>query len=220
MKNLLTFLFCIVSLAASSQNFNWTANPADTTGGTSDQFEIVNDAYFLNHGDDTTFVWHRVSHLPEGWTNTVCDVNQCYGTMVDSAQFIMLKGDSFKIKANFYPDDIDGLGCIDLKVISLSDRTKFVTRTFCASTVASVGKVVRNNALRLFPNPASTEIQIEVKGTSTYSLKVVDALGQTVHTARNTGGNNMLNVSSWKAGIYFISIESKGFISNKSFIKY
>jgi hypothetical protein len=219
MKNLLTLLLCIASVAASAQEFNWTANPSDTTGGTSDQFEIVNAAYFINSGEDSTFIWIRTSDLPTGWANTVCDVNQCYGELVDSAEFIMAEGDSFKIKSNFYPNNIDGLGCIDLQIFSLTDRTKVVSRRFCASTILSSVKIANNKALQLYPNPASSELNIEVDGSNKNNVVIVNALGQIVHSAQINGAHHSIDVANWTPGMYFVKIEAKGFVSNKSFIK-
>lgn len=218
MKNILTLILCLGGFVASAQDFSWSSAPADTTAGLSSDFEIVNSAYFHNDGDDTTFVWHRTSNLPNGWENTVCDINQCYGEKVDSAQFILPKGDSFKMKANFYANEIDGIGCITLEVISLVDRNNSVTRTFCAGTVTTA-PLVRNNALRLFPNPASSEIQLDVEGTSSYDVSVVDFTGKVVYTATYTNTLGSIDISAWKSGMYSVSIVAEDFVANKTFFK-
>jgi hypothetical protein len=60
---------------------------------------------------------------------------------------------------------------------------------------------------------------MDVEGTSTYSVRVVDVRGQVVYVTKHNGGLNHIDVSAWKSGMYLVSIETDDFVANKSFLK-
>lgn len=221
MKKLLVVLLCAATFGASAQDFSWGPTPIDTAGGTSADFEITSTSYFRNFGDDTTFVWHRVLSLPGNWANTVCDINQCYGEKVDSAQFILPKGDSFNMKANFYPNNEDGLGCIMLTVTSLTDRSKKVVKQFCAGTLLSTGTFedVFENGFALYPNPAASTINVNVVKSGSYDIQILDMVGREMRTIRDLNGIQTLDISALPIGVYNMRVVQDGSISVKSFVK-
>jgi|GEM_PF-6550363 len=219
MKKLFTILFCSFALASTAQDFAWSNSPVDTAFGSASDFEIISTSYFINNGTDSTFVWQRISNIPSGWDNTVCDINQCYGENVDSAQFILAKGDSFNMKANFYANDIDGFGCIILHIISLTNRNDTVTKQFCATTALSTGPSTLLNQLTLFPNPASNDLHVELKDGGLFDLQIVDLTGRVLLSQTDNNGNEVIDISNLKKGVYSVQVVSNGISATKSFIK-
>jgi PKD repeat protein len=70
--------------------------------------------------------------------------------------------------------------------------------------------------LRLYPNPSSSEVQVELSGIEEelVAYSVLDLSGKTLISgtmdAVNKNANTFLNVSEFENGLYFFSIESKG----------
>jgi hypothetical protein len=66
------------------------------------------------------------------------------------------------------------------------------------------------NTLKVFPNPANTHITIDygnVSLMSGYTLKIVNALGQTVFTAPINQQTSYINLSTWTGnGIYYVQL--------------
>ena len=60
----------------------------------------------------------------------------------------------------------------------------------------------------IYPNPSTDFIYLELEGISSYSLKIVDLLGETVYT-ENKIYSNKINISNFDSGIYFVEIRSK-----------
>lgn len=66
------------------------------------------------------------------------------------------------------------------------------------------------NTLKVFPNPASTHITIDYgnfSAMSGYSLKIVNAVGQTVFTTPINQQTSFIDLSTWTGnGIYFVQL--------------
>ncbi len=67
------------------------------------------------------------------------------------------------------------------------------------------------NYIKIYPNPASKSINISLKESEFYSIKIYDQAGQCVISQKNYINNHTLNVSSLSNGIYVVKIsDSKG----------
>ena len=62
--------------------------------------------------------------------------------------------------------------------------------------------------LTLTPNPADNYVTVSLGTTGNATMKVVDVLGNVVMTDVITDGTEMINLSDFKNGIYFIQVES------------
>jgi hypothetical protein len=76
------------------------------------------------------------------------------------------------------------------------------------------GEAVQST-IKLYPNPARTELYIEAND-DIKEIRMVDMLGQVVFTAGVQQSTYELNVSSFKSGIYFVQIlTEKGFTTHR-----
>jgi len=83
----------------------------------------------------------------------------------------------------------------------------FETIEACALNTASlVEKTKTEKQIRIFPNPTSTILNIELEDNSTVIIS--NSLGQHIETFQAKGGTNKLNVSNYQDGIYFATISS------------
>jgi hypothetical protein len=78
------------------------------------------------------------------------------------------------------------------------------------ATLTGLNPPVNQNTLKVFPNPARTHITIDygnVSLMSGYTLKIVNALGQTVFTAPINQQTSYINLSTWTGnGIYYVQL--------------
>ena len=69
----------------------------------------------------------------------------------------------------------------------------------------AVNAPVHTNAVRLFPNPATTQLMIQSTDPIT-SIKVTDLLGQTVYIGSAQGSRQKIDVSALSPGVYFVIV--------------
>ncbi len=72
---------------------------------------------------------------------------------------------------------------------------------------AGINTVENENALSVYPNPATEEINVDLSSfnNSQVDLTIIDITGKTV-TAFNMKDNNTIDVSNLKSGVYFIKV--------------
>jgi len=84
--------------------------------------------------------------------------------------------------------------------------------------VVSVSELHQNEAVVVYPNPASNYIVVKFDEATSLpkSFKIKNSLGQIVKTISNTGSNEVqLNTSDLSSGMYFIDIT---FMDNSTFV--
>ena len=81
---------------------------------------------------------------------------------------------------------------------------------------AGNGIVENNNTVSIFPNPATSVLNVNAEGFST--IEIVNLLGQTVYTA-NTTSNMQINVSNLDNGVYFVRMNGENGTATQKFIK-
>ena len=81
---------------------------------------------------------------------------------------------------------------------------------------AGNGIVENNNTVSIFPNPATTVLNVNAEGYNT--LEIVNLLGQTVYTA-NATSNMQINVSNLNNGVYFVRMNGENGTATQKFIK-
>jgi len=72
--------------------------------------------------------------------------------------------------------------------------------------------------IKMYPNPASTTIKIEIKQEGTYKLSNIT--GKIIQKGQLTFGNNEFDITSLSKGMYFIEIKTAHGIINKKLMKH
>jgi alpha-amylase len=75
-------------------------------------------------------------------------------------------------------------------------------------------------ALSLFPNPATSQVQVEVANPPAGSsqLAVYDLTGRRLYTASFTGRRHVLDTNRWAEGTYFVRIQSGTAVSTQRLV--
>lgn len=96
---------------------------------------------------------------------------------------------------------IDNVGVV---VGSGSTFTNVSTVNFCVTAIG-VEETDLASGLFIYPNPASDYVTIEKTNNDKVAMRVLNALGQEIHTERMAEGpaSIRLSIGSWSKGIYF-----------------
>jgi hypothetical protein len=98
------------------------------------------------------------------------------------------------------------------------------TDTLCQMVevqLTSTGEEKRNMAVRVYPSPASSILNIELPEWKKGQLKLFNLSGQILwQQPVRDGGTYTVDIQSWPAGLYFYSIRtSEGILKQGKFVK-
>ena len=182
-------------------------NAADQ-GGFAD---IYTQYIFKNNNAATdSFRWVRtVNSFPTtGWESAVCDINLCYGSDVDSADFEMSAGDSGIFYSHFYPGNAAGTAQMVVEIFNLANRNQKVTVVSYATAwdaFSNVNTIKLENNL-VFPNPANEGFIFINTSGGLATIKNIE--GKTLLSQQLTQGNTKIDIGMLSKGIYFIEIKN------------
>ena len=101
--------------------------------------------------------------------------------------------------------------------INRMDATKSMHGINILNKTTGINKVETAKSLIVFPNPASTELTINVKGEKIESLKVISISGQLL--LQNNSNSSKINISELTSNIYFIEAKTSAGIYRTKFVK-
>ncbi|MFZ1635758.1 MAG: T9SS type A sorting domain-containing protein, partial [Chitinophagales bacterium] len=78
---------------------------------------------------------------------------------------------------------------------------------------------VMENGVNIYPNPATTNITIEIDNNETNSVILFDALGQIIGNISTNENRMMFDVENLPAGIYVVKIKNGNSIITQNFVK-
>ena len=100
----------------------------------------------------------------------------------------------------------ENLGTVDLDKPAF--KGKVVAFTYSARKKAEVGNSV--NAMTIFPNPASKQVNLQFKGSWKYPVDVqlFDKAGNALQSAKLKSAEQPLDIGSLTQGVYILKAES------------
>lgn len=72
---------------------------------------------------------------------------------------------------------------------------------------------------KIYPNPATDILTIETAGFGPYSIRIYSMNGQEIYTETYTGSIHEIDLSSFRKGIYFLSIRSEDHTVSRKVVK-
>ncbi|MFN3917972.1 MAG: SBBP repeat-containing protein [Flavobacteriales bacterium] len=122
-------------------------------------------------------------------------------TSETAQSFMPLANGSYAVIINF-SGCIDTTDCVDVTTVGLS-------------TLNTI------NTVKLYPNPAQEILNISSNvSLANTQIRIINSMGQLVSIYENTYGNTIsLEISSLKAGVYYIEIEHSGKLERLRWIK-
>jgi hypothetical protein len=75
-------------------------------------------------------------------------------------------------------------------------------------------------APQLYPNPAATQVRLEIPGAATAKVRltVYDLQGRVVQKVSTTGNAHTLDTSLWTNGTYFVKVEAAAGVSTQRLV--
>lgn len=101
------------------------------------------------------------------------------------------------LAGNYTVEVTDAVGCI-------------TTQTFTVNCVVGVDNDLVNSGVQVFPNPASTVLNIKVGSYNLNSVKVVDVVGHVVFESDVNGHEFVLNTAAFTQGYYVLHLNVDG----------
>lgn len=121
-------------------------------------------------------------------------------------------------RRNHYTDSHldDGVYCYSVSTICIEGESG-VSEEHCAEII-TIGIEEFENSIKIFPNPAHSQIAVE--GKNIQHINIYNVLGQLIETVDVTNAKTDLNVSSYQTGLYIFRIisENDAVISKKVII--
>jgi rhodanese-related sulfurtransferase len=76
-----------------------------------------------------------------------------------------------------------------------------------------------SRSVKIYPNPTHTILKLETEKSNLYSIEINSLNGRLIYTDKMEGTTHQLDLSSFRAGVYFITIRSKDFVTTRKIIK-
>ncbi len=184
----------------ASDRFAYMTNGVSTIGR--DSVEV---AFFYNcQGSSTAYAEFYYSKnngpwIQAGLPNYNNDSCWKYETITDTN---FLNAASFRIGFRWVNDSSftdtvsQGMGIDDIFIVG--------------HTATGVEEIAGKSAITLFPNPASTILNMHQSTPSpNQQLIITDLLGTEVYKEMLTGIDNTISISTWSAGIYFYEVRTE-----------
>jgi uncharacterized repeat protein (TIGR01451 family) len=111
-------------------------------------------------------------------------------------------GDSMSETANIYFDFNEAI----------------VTNTATTTVGALNVKGFSKDGIALFPNPARATVTLQLSNATDAQVSVTDVLGKNVMSANVNGGSTVLDVTSLKTGVYFVTISAGNSATTKKLV--
>jgi len=71
-------------------------------------------------------------------------------------------------------------------------------------------QTLKNKAIKIYPNPTSKFINVDLKNFKNSNIEIINTLGQTIYTENNINNQiKTIDLSDFAKGIYFINIQSE-----------
>lgn len=206
--------------AVVAQNFNYDTTTTITVEGDADGlYELVIN-FIPTDSSNITFKWKTLENtLSSYWSYSLCDYNNCYTDIPDSAKMAPLTlakyqdgvTGFFRLLVN--TDDTARQGVLKLWLydsanVAMADTITFILITHevidTTDTTGTTGlNVLQANSFHLFPNPSSD--LVTVYGFDFVELELLNILGERLQSFTNiTNQSVQLNMTDFPLGTYFV----------------
>lgn len=213
-------------LAGTTHNMNLTLSSADLSnlGNGTGLVEVHFDVTNSTGADAQWRITRKKINVPSTWIDQICWPPQCYNANGDvyvtpnsggnPAPTIM---NGTAMTANAEVAEMKPRITIDLGAASTGLYRYYVTDaatgTFLDSIDLNINFALAVNPIKqiptisLSPNPATDNVTVQLGNAETGSVRIVDALGNTIYNEMIANGTKSIDVSNFKNGVYFVIID-------------
>lgn len=191
--------------------------------GTDTAFNIFIMDTLSSHLDPATFEFLTASHncIPEIINNNILKFTFPNIMLVDSTRNEPLSHGfvNFRIKQN--PNNEYGDVINNTAGIYFDYNEPVITNTVSSSIVQDLNSIqeFKLSDLSVYPNPAKNAFTIDLGGSKTGEIQIVDAMGRIVYKNEFNGKSKLeINSSNWEKGIYMIRMITNDEVSSSMIV--
>ena len=106
---------------------------------------------------------------------------------------------------------------LDSIEVDTTDSPNVYFTTECSGSTEIEPRFKEN--FSIYPNPALNLLTIETEYPDHYSIEITTLNGQMIQSGTYHGTSHQIDLSTFKKGVYFITIRSKDFVTTRKIIK-
>ncbi len=135
---------------------------------------------------------------------------------------------SYTVNAFTNVEDIGNTWSVDIKVEKdtfiyyLNNGDQLIMKRSEPEAFPNTGRGIESNEnedIKIFPNPSNTILNINTRLYGPYQIEIRPLNGQIIFSRVIEGPTHQIDLSSFRKGIYVITIRSKDLIANRKIIK-
>ncbi|MBC8182440.1 T9SS type A sorting domain-containing protein [candidate division KSB1 bacterium] len=96
---------------------------------------------------------------------------------------------------------------VDFPVVGGDYETSIGFLYVASGIPVNISELSNNNPIKIFPNPTSKELFIEMQNRKDVNISIFNSFGQSVFTSRVQSENGPIDISRLRSGIYFVEIK-------------
>jgi hypothetical protein len=220
-KNTL-ILFLLLLAGFTNAQVVLQGNDTVYTSGPATEFEIVAYANVINNGENPVNLrWVKLNNnIVSGWSSTICDVNACYPSTTDSADFTLAARATGNVDGHFYPNNVVGNGTMRVRIYEVGNPSNQLFITFIGSTNAASVSLLTKPVLKMYPVPAQDYLTLETQlenGNGT--AEIFNAIGKKVADFHLNGNKTRISIGHLPKGHYLVRVNTGKGIITKQIVK-
>ena len=148
------------------------------------------------------------------WTNGVFTVSFLFHDdhmVMFSATNITVISDT-ELTVDVAIPEMQDIGLYDIKVNAVT-----LENAFTVDVASSIGENLFANSISAYPNPTRGKVNMSLPEGSDY--RVVDILGKELYRKSGSNSHEILDLSGYKSGYYFIQVMNDGEMATKRILK-
>jgi hypothetical protein len=119
------------------------------------------------------------------------------------------QGEAGVLAIHISPLDPD-YGCVIYRYYVMEGSTTLDSLDISVCKTAAVEEITPVLTVSVAPNPANSYVTVKTNGVDGATVKMVDVLGNVVMSETIISSSKTINVSNFRNGIYFVTVEAKG----------
>lgn len=207
-----------ISIYESGQTVNVSGQALtyEVTGAVTNHHMIDFEFNNLGQTDAPWIITRRIMSQPVTWGNTYCwgilgQIGNCYPVSGDEyfdSQLLDIPAGGAGLVST-YVDSPESGSSHYRYYVSTDGSTYEDSVDIVVTSIATINEVAPSLTVNVAPNPASDYVKVTAQGVQEASVRIIDILGNVILTT-TIQESKTIDVSEFRNGIYFISVESKG----------
>lgn len=167
-----------------------------------------------NNGDTSNYIRNLSAGL---YSVTITDSTGCSFSLSQAiSQPAIIFSPSVQLTPSTY---VNVYGGFTQKVTGNQKNSSATDNNNIGDTETAVSEVAKENSLNVYPNPATTQVYVELGNTDEADMTVRNNMGQILMSSHISAFQTQIDLSSFASGVYFVQIEQAGRTMVKEFVK-